>query len=248
MVAETSQPVGDLPVPRDHRPAVARGEVLRRVEREHGGLGEIPGAHAVPLDLDAVRGVLDDEEAVLIGEGPQRLHVGELSVQVNGEDPDRARTDCGADGGGIHEPRRRLHVDELRLRAQVENGARGRRERHRRGDDLVAGADVERPEREQKPHRARVGADDVGRDRAFASTNEEASELLLERRDLRPEGQKERVEDAAPGRGLVASELMAVELDPGHEAPCPTRSGPAASRRSRAPGARARRRGGRRTA
>jgi hypothetical protein len=48
------------------------------------------------------------------------------------------------------------------------------------------------PEGEQKPHRARVCADDMRRRGPLATANEEARELLLERRDLRAQSEKER--------------------------------------------------------
>ena len=71
-------------------PPSPRGEVLRRVEGEDRRVPEVARAHAVALHLDAVRRVLDDEEAVRVGDGAQRPHVGELPVEVHGEDADGA--------------------------------------------------------------------------------------------------------------------------------------------------------------
>ncbi len=60
---------------------------------------------------------------------------------------------------GLHRRRReierlRIDVAEDRPRADPGNGSGGRKERERRGDHLVAGADLERHQREQQ----RIGA------------------------------------------------------------------------------------------
>jgi hypothetical protein len=95
----------------------------------------------------------------------------------------------------------------------VEDRARRRRERHRRRDHLVARGHVERAQGEDQTRGARVGPDDVRRGRALSSPDEEAAELLLERRDLRSERQEEGVEHPSPGPGFLFAELVPVKLD-----------------------------------
>ncbi len=176
-------------------------------------------------------------------------HVGQLAVQVHGQDAHGAVGDSRAHRGRIDEARRGLDVDELRLRAQVQDGVGGAREGHRRGDHLVAGAHVVRAQRHEKPHGARVGPDHVRRGRALAAAHQVRAELALERRDLGAQRQEESVEDLAPRRGLVLAELVAVELDLGQSrrhGATPARR--AASRRSTGPGGPSRPRAGTRTA
>ena len=48
---------------------------------------------------------------------------------------------------------------------------------------------------------------------SVAAAHQVAPELLLERRDLRPQREKQRVEHPPPGRRLVLAELVPVELD-----------------------------------
>ena len=78
------------------------------------------------------------------------------------------------------------------------------------------GADVERAKRDDEPHRAAARADHVRRRRVRPPAHEEAPELLLERRDLRAQREKQRVEHAPPRRGLLFAQLVPVELDLAH--------------------------------
>ena len=130
-------------------PGVAvRAEVLRWVEAEGRRVAERAGAP--PADARAVRlrGVFDDDEIVPRRDRQHRLDVGRLSVQVDRHDGARARRDGGADRGRIDRVRLAVHVDEHGPGAGCRDRQHGRDERVRRGDDLVAGPDVERPQRQ----------------------------------------------------------------------------------------------------
>ena len=70
------------PSVRREQPALAGGDVLRRVEREAGRVGEAAELAAAVGALDRVRGVLDDREP----ERPERVEVARLAGEVDGQD------------------------------------------------------------------------------------------------------------------------------------------------------------------
>ena len=158
-------------------------------------------------------GVLDDDEAAIVGDAAQRPHVGELAVEVHRQDPARAGADRSAHAVRIDQARRRLDVDEDRRGAGEQHGVRGGRKRHRRGDDLVAGANVERAQGDEQSHGARVRAHDSGRLGAAAAADQKSAHLVLERGDLRAKGEEERIEHAAERGGLLLAEPWGVLTD-----------------------------------
>ena len=72
MVAQQPDPVGDLVVVGHDRAGVAEGtEVLARIEAEAADVGETVPARRPPRRAPVgLRGVLDDHEAVAVGEAP----------------------------------------------------------------------------------------------------------------------------------------------------------------------------------
>ncbi len=178
MVPQAPEPLGQLRVLRRDRAAVTARHVLGRVEREDDRVAELSGADAVALHLDAVGRVFEHEDATSVGQRAERLHVGELPVEVNRQNPLRARGDGGLHVRRIEQPRLALDVDEDGRRARVEDRVRRRRKRHRRRDDLVARPDVQRLQRQQHPNRARARPDDVRRRGIRAVAHEERAELF----------------------------------------------------------------------
>ena len=111
-------------------------------------------------------GVFDDLQAVIAGQGAQRVHVGQLPVQMHRHQ----RTDAAA-GDAVEQPaiaahtllleeaahrcRRqvvggRVDVQEDRPGAGAGNRAAGGKEGVGRGDDLIARADVQGHECQQQ--------------------------------------------------------------------------------------------------
>ena len=84
---------------------------------------------------------------------------------------------AAVDRGRVDVERDRIDVDEPRRRADARDAAGGREERERRRDDLVAGTDAERHQRDEQRVGARRQADGV-RDA------EVGRHLALERLDL----------------------------------------------------------------
>ncbi len=90
VVAQVPGQLGNLAVVgRDHA-ALARGDDLVAVEAKAGGIAQPAGAP--PLVLGAVRfgRILNHQQAVLLGQRPQRVHVGGVAVDVHRDDRPRA--------------------------------------------------------------------------------------------------------------------------------------------------------------
>ena len=115
-------------------------------------------------------------------------HRRDVAEQVHGDHGLRARRERGAHGLGGHAARVRVDVAEDGPRARVRDRLGGGVERERGDDDLVAGPDAERAQREHQ----RVGA--VGHAGGVARA-EVGGELGLEGGDLRPEDERAAVDD-----------------------------------------------------
>ena len=74
--------LGDVVAVRRDEPALAGGDVLRRVEREAGRVGEPAELAAAVPALERVGGVLDDGQA----EREDRIEVARLAGEVDGQD------------------------------------------------------------------------------------------------------------------------------------------------------------------
>ena len=84
VLAERANRLGEARVVRGERAGVAhRSEILRRVEAERAREPGGAGAEAVALGPVRLAGILDDREPGLVGERPQRPHVGHLPVEVH---------------------------------------------------------------------------------------------------------------------------------------------------------------------
>jgi hypothetical protein len=88
-----------------------------------------------------VGGVLDQSDAGVVADLPQRIQVGRVAAVVHGADRLGARRDLARDLLGVDaEVVVALDVGEDGLGAAVARGCRGRHERDRRNDHLVPGA------------------------------------------------------------------------------------------------------------
>ena len=108
------------------------------------------------------------------------VHRGDVAEQVDGDDRARPRRQNALDGLPGHARRGGIDIAEDRHSAGVYRGLGSRVEGERRQHHLVAGLHPERPERD----RQRVGP---VRDPDAVPHAQVRRELLLERRDLRPE-------------------------------------------------------------
>lgn len=160
-------------------------------------------ADAPAAELPAVRlgGVVHDGQATLARELEQRVDVGTLSVEVDGNECARARTASTRRRRGVERPPDRIDVGEHRRRPGGDDrgdrghaGVRGR-------DHLVTGPDARRAQGELERVGARADCDGL----AGAAPR---GELLLEGRDLGAADEHAPVEDA-PIRGVeLAAQLL----------------------------------------
>ena len=82
------------------RAALAGRDALAPVEAERGDVGEAPGRAALVGRAGRARGILDEPQAVAVGDGPELVVVGGLAEDVDGDDADGARRDRGLDAAG----------------------------------------------------------------------------------------------------------------------------------------------------
>jgi hypothetical protein len=203
--------LGQRAVGRRDRAGVAeRAEVLRREERERRDGPERAGAAAVGrARAGGLRGVLHDRHAERLDLGHRR----DVAEQVHHDHRLRARRQRGAHSLGRDAEGLRVDVAEDGPRAGRRDRLGRRVEGERGNDDLVAGPDAEREQRQ---------GDGVGpvRDADRVRHAEVAGPLLLERGDLRPEDEPPAVDDLRDARGdLVAQRrerCAGVEQRDGH--------------------------------
>ena len=151
-IAERAQTLGEGVVVGQHHAALTGRDQLVGVEAEGAQRPEAAAApprrargRATREVFGAVRfgGVLDDREAVRLGELEHRVHVDRVAVDVDGHDRPRARADPRRDLDPIHAPRLRIAVDEHGYGARVQHRADARDDRERRQDHLVARLELE---------------------------------------------------------------------------------------------------------
>ena len=96
-----------------------------------------------------MRGILDNFQIVVARDFEDPIHVASLAGEVHGQD--RADPLVGAtlerllDAGRVDVEGAGIDVNEHRPRPEVAENLGGRGEGKRRGDNLVAGTDAERP-------------------------------------------------------------------------------------------------------
>ena len=140
----------------DHA-ALARRDLLVGVEPEDRGMPAPADRRAVGMERpERLAGVLDDRQAVAL----ERRDVGRVAEDVDRQQSRGAPADHRRRGGRVEAQRDRVDVGEHRPRGLVDRRIGGRDERERRRDDLVAGADPRRAQRQMQPGRA--GRDGAG--------------------------------------------------------------------------------------
>ena len=159
--------------------ALARRQVLARLERERRQVAEGAGGPVLVARAVRVRGVLDDDQL-------PRARAMAMMASMSAGWPAKwtgmiARVRgvmARLDGCGIEVERVQVDVGEHRNRVGLDHGGGGREERVGRDDDLVLGADARRHQRDAQ----RDGAVDDG-DAVLAAVHR--GEALLELGDLR---------------------------------------------------------------
>ena len=135
-------------VVRRDRTALARRDLLVRVEREDGRMAVRTDWVSLVPGAECLARILDEREAVSLAELAQRIELARIAEDVHGHDRLCALGDRGCDGGRIEVVRARVDVGEHRHRTLVDRTVRGGDERERGGDHLVAGTDAGEPHRQ----------------------------------------------------------------------------------------------------
>lgn len=162
VVAQCAYLFGRLFVVGDDSTGIAeRPEVFAWVEAEGGGIANV-SRHVGPVTR-AVRlcGVLEEEQSVLLCNGPGPLDLGELAVEVYDEYRLGGRRDGRLDLAWIHEQCVQVAVDKDGRRACVAHRQRGGDEGVGGHDDLVARSNTIRLEHESERVEAVARADAV---------------------------------------------------------------------------------------
>ena len=102
VVGQRPNPIGQLRPRRDDRARVAEGaQVLPRIEAEAGRVAERPGPAAVPFRTVSLRGVFDDENPGLCGDGQKTGHVRHLPEQMYDDDGPGAGVSAALSVAGV---------------------------------------------------------------------------------------------------------------------------------------------------
>src|SRR6266566_468039 len=117
---------------------------------------------------------------MLLGELPNGIHMGGVTVEMHGKNSFRARSACPFDASHVNGMRKWIHIHQDRCRPGVGNGQSRGDKTVGSGNDLVAGPDVIRPENQLQCRSAGIYADRV-------SSFTESSKFLLEKAHLPPE-------------------------------------------------------------
>ncbi len=154
-----------------------------RLAREKAGAAERAQVAALAgseAGAEALRRILDDGQAVPLGDGIDRVHVRALAVKAHRKNGSRARRDRRFDLRRVDVEGVLLDVDEDRLAAEQGDhfGRSGKREG--RGDHFIAGPKLERHQADQQRLGAAGHGDAVPRADASGKT-------LLELADFGPQ-------------------------------------------------------------
>ncbi len=94
VVPRRPTPLGQTVVVGDDRTPVAHGaEILGRVEAECTGLSHAAASLSFVAGAVRLGGILHDDQAVLLGDCADRVHVDGMSVKVNGDNRFCSRSD-----------------------------------------------------------------------------------------------------------------------------------------------------------
>ena len=139
--------------------AFAAAQILGRLKAEAGGIAERTDRAALPDRAVGLRGVLDDLQSMLCGDGAERGHVRRLSKQMNRHDG----AGLAGDDGFLHarrveQQRSGVDVDERDAKSAIERGGGAGDEREVRHDDLAAVVEAVVIQKRGERNAQRVGA------------------------------------------------------------------------------------------
>ena len=200
LVAEHGSLASDLRVGGGDHATLTRGHVLGRVEGE--GAEGTEGTDVLAVDAGGVSlgAVLEDPEAVLLGDLEDLRHVGRQPVEVHRHDRGSLVGDGGLDGDRIQVEGHRVDVGEDRLGAGQGDGVAGGGEGEGRDDHLVTLTNAGGQQTDVQGRGARVDG------HAMDPVDDLGGELLLEGVDLGALGDHAGGDDLVDGLALVITE------------------------------------------
>src|SRR5262249_30614127 len=154
LVSDDLSPLDEPGIVDHERAPFAAGEVLRLVEAQGGQLAERSQRLPPEPSVEPMRIVLDEEEATLLGNRGECLHLAADAGVVDRDDGLGPARDGPRDLLLIDIQGVTPYVDEHRAGPSQGERVRCRDEREGRHDDLVSGAEIE----ENRRHLERVGA------------------------------------------------------------------------------------------
>ncbi len=209
VIAEAPHPLRHvLTSSQEHAAVPAGAQVLGGVEREAHRVSPRPHRPVSPRGAHRLGGVGDHREPARPRDRLDGRHVGELAVQVHGHHRARARVDGAGHRGGIDVVSDGIDVHEHRGGAGERDGAARGHEGERRGDDLVAGPDLQRSKREEQGVGAGIEAHPIPRPGG-------RRQLLLQRPAFRPHDEARRGEHALGRLPQLGAKrrVLALEID-----------------------------------
>src|SRR5437867_149076 len=121
--------------------AFAGGEIFARLKGEGAQIADGAGGAVVVARAMGVGGVFDDSQLVLLGDRHDRIHVGDLAGEMDGNDGAGATCDSGLDGARIDVEGFNVDVREDGDGVGFDDGGGGREKGVGRDDHLILGAD-----------------------------------------------------------------------------------------------------------
>src|SRR5688572_25010617 len=141
----------ELGVVRHDRARIAESaERLRGMKAVATETSERPHLSVAVRRSERLRRIFDEGNAPLVRERAKLAELGGLPEQVNHEDRLRPWAQDALNGARIERKGVRAYVREHRCRSGASDRSRCRKERQRRGNDLVAGPDAERQQRQEQ--------------------------------------------------------------------------------------------------
>ena len=205
VITVEADPVGQGVVVGRGEAALAGHQVLRGVRAEHRR-PELAGPPAVIRRAVSLGGVLDDREAVALGDRDERIHVGHEPVQVDRHDRLRPGRDGRLHEVGVHREVLGPDVHEDRAGARAQDDADGGVEAEADRDDLVARADAEAVQ-DRLLGEGPVGHEDGVADAAIGGPG------LLEGLGLLAHGEHPRAEDFEDGFFFGGTDVRSRDRD-----------------------------------
>jgi hypothetical protein len=140
----------------DDTPLAAGAEIFAGIEAEAAGCADAAGARPFVLRSVRLAGVLDDRYPMMVGNRLDRVHIGHLTVEMDGNNGLGSGCNLCLELSRIHRERHRLDIDEYRSCTCVADRRHGRDEGEWHRDDFVAGADARREKRQMQGTRSGI--------------------------------------------------------------------------------------------